>query len=250
MHPCSVADLLTLTHGDPFIRSQRRHRLGRAWRLNGTVAFLRLDSDDNPRGLAALGEPPRVAELVTEVVHEVPAVPRLSVPRGTLPYLPAWLWLEDASDWDFRSAATPPPAQPGEDRAVWLDPEADGEVKELLAVANPDTSTWPGEAKVRRWAGIRGAGGHLDACLADTSGANGIGHVSAIATRPQGRGQGLGAAITAWATRRLFAEGCDIVTLGMYEGNDVAGRIYDRLGFTDDHHFTSVVRASALRAGV
>lgn len=66
-----------------------------------------------------------------------------------------------------------------------------------------------------------------------------VGHFSAIAIRPDARGQGLGSALTAWATRRLFREGYDLVTLGLYAGNTAARRMYDRLGFTGEHRFTS-----------
>lgn len=245
---CSADDLFTVTGNDPFVRSQSRYHFGPAWCLDATVAFVSLDAEKNIRHLASIGDPPRVAELVATAVCEVPEVPRLSVSRGTLPLLPAWLHVEGATDWDFRSTTVPPARQPGEERAGWLDDAADGEVKELLTVANPDTSTWPGEAKVRRWAGIRGARDRLDACLADTSGANGVGHFAAISTRPDARGQGLGAAVTAWATRRLFEEGGDIVTLGMYADNAVARRIYARLGFTDDHRFTSGILSDTQRA--
>lgn len=244
VQPCSPADLLALTGNDPFVRSQSRYRFGSAWHLGGAVAFLSLDADGKARHLASIGAPSEVAELVAAAVREGPQAPRLSVPRGALPHLPAWLHVENPTDWDFRSATAPSAPQPGEERVGWLDDVETGEVKELLADANPESSTWPGDAKVRRWAGIRGAGARLDVCLADTSGANGVGHLSAIATRPETRGRGLGGAITAWATRRLFAEGCDIVTLGMYADNTVARRVYDRLGFSDDHPFTSGVLAS------
>lgn len=86
---------------------------------------------------------------------------------------------------------------------------------------------------------IRTAGGRLDACAADTSGAP-VGHLSAIATRPECRGQGLGTAISAWLTRQLLAE-FDLVTLGVYADNPAALRLYDRLGYAADHHFTSGV---------
>lgn len=245
---CSAADLLALTGNDPFVRAQSRYRFGTAWHDGrGSVAFVGLDAEENVRHLAAIGGPPRVAELAATAVREVPEVPRLSVPRGTLGYLPAWLAIEGATDWDFRSTVAFPPHQPGEDRVGWLDGADAGDVKELLVAANPGSSVWPGEPKVRRWAGIRDAAGELEACLADTSGADGTGHVSGIATRPDSRGQGLSSAITAWATRRLLEQGCDIVSLGVYADNAAARRVYDRLGFTDEHHFTSGALVSTHR---
>ena len=46
-------------------------------------------------------------------------------------------------------------------------------------------------------------------------------------------------AVTAWITRELLATGSDWVTLGMYSDNEVARRLYHRLGFRCDHYFTS-----------
>ena len=37
----------------------------------------------------------------------------------------------------------------------------------------------------------------------------------------------------------MRAEGTGWVTLGMYSDNDAARRLYRRLGFANDHHFTS-----------
>jgi ribosomal protein S18 acetylase RimI-like enzyme len=48
---------------------------------------------------------------------------------------------------------------------------------------------------------------------------------------PRARGQGLGAAVTAWFVRRGFDAGAREVMLAVEEGNDVADRLYDRLGF-------------------
>ncbi len=70
----------------------------------------------------------------------------------------------------------------------------------------------------------------------------GVGHLSSIATAPSHRQQGLGAAITGWVTRQMLdVEKCDMVTLGMYADNTAGRALYDRLGFADDHRFTSGV---------
>jgi ribosomal protein S18 acetylase RimI-like enzyme len=65
-----------------------------------------------------------------------------------------------------------------------------------------------------------------------------VGHLSSIGTRPEARGQGYGAAVTAALVRRLLAEGCDVVTLGMYESNAPGRALYDRLGMRE-RGFTS-----------
>jgi predicted GNAT family acetyltransferase len=56
---------------------------------------------------------------------------------------------------------------------------------------------------------------------------------------PGARGRGLGKAVTAGLTRRLFGEGCDVVTLGMYAHNSTGRAVYDALGYADEHRFTS-----------
>jgi ribosomal protein S18 acetylase RimI-like enzyme len=96
----------------------------------------------------------------------------------------------------------------------------------------------PGDPAVRRWVGIR-ENGVLIACAADTSAATGVGHLSSIAVHPSARGRNLGAVVTAALCRQLFEAGNDIVTLGMYADNSYGRAMYDRLGFADDHRFTS-----------
>ena len=162
----------------------------------------------------------------------------MSIPRDTTALLPSAYRLDSPVDWDFRWTTAEPPASAGEAAVGWLSSPADDRVvAELLELANPRTSARPGDTDVRRWAGIRGSDGRLDACAADTSGAA-VGHLSAVATRRDRRGHGLGTAISAWLTRRLLAE-FDLITLGVYADNPAGRRLYDRLGYADDHPFTS-----------
>jgi predicted GNAT family acetyltransferase len=63
--------------------------------------------------------------------------------------------------------------------------------------------------------------------------------LASVATRSDHRGRGLGGAVTAWVTRRLLEEGSPRVTLGMYSDNEVARRVYLRLGYAVVHRFTS-----------
>ncbi|WP_329261805.1 GNAT family N-acetyltransferase [Actinoallomurus sp. NBC_01490] len=230
--PCSIPELLDLTGHDPLIRGTRGAGRGPAWRGAGgrAVAFTGYDVEGRIRSLVALGPPDETAELVAAVHGELPEGIRVIVPRGTpLP-------LSRPSDWNFRAAYGTPPPQPAEAAVGWCDDE--DAVTELLTLVSPGTSAWPGDPKVRRWAGVR-RDGRLLACLADTTAADGVGHVSAIAVHPEARGRGLGPSITAWAMRRMFAAGCDVVTLGVYADNAVGLRMYDRLGFTVDRALTT-----------
>ncbi len=231
----SAAEILLATGHDPFARRSLDRPLVHGWLLGRTVAWLAVDPESGNRYLSALGAPPQVGELLTELLPELPPGQRLTVPRGTPAHLPAWASLE-GNDWDFRWLDRPPHVQPGEDTVHPI--EDAGEIDALLQAANPTASAQPGDPSVRRWYGIR-QHSLLVACAADTSTPTGIGHLSSIAVHPAARGQGLGRVVTAALTRHLFDDGCDLVTLGMYAENTHGRALYDSLGFHDDHRFTS-----------
>ena len=232
----SAAEVLVATGHDAFARSVLRRLLVRGWVGEGASAWIAVDRQERIPYLSALGAPGDVARLLTELLPELPPRQRVTVPRGTPVHLPAWVGV-DGTDWDFRWLGAPPPAQPGEDRVQTLDDEP--AVKALLTASSPTASSYPGDPSVRRWVGVHDADGSLVACAADTSGGGGVGHMSSIAVHPSARGQGLGTAVTAALTRWLFDEGNDVVTLGMYADNAAGRALYDRLGYADDHPFTS-----------
>jgi ribosomal protein S18 acetylase RimI-like enzyme len=86
----------------------------------------------------------------------------------------------------------------------------------------------------------------LVACGADRSTrsaapeATPVGVLAGIAVHPDHRGRGWGAAISGALTTRL-REKYDLVTLGVAAGNDVASRLYERLGYTGVSQVSSVV---------
>lgn len=220
----SAAEVLVATAHDPYVRGRLTRPDIEGWSDGDATAWRFSDGY-----LMTHGEPPAVALLIEKLLPELRNGIPLTVPRGTAPLLPAWVAMADGTNWDFRWIAVPPPAQTGEDDVVVVTGD---EVQPLLAEAHPTASAQPGDARVRRWWGIRGPDG-LIACAADTSEATGVGHLSSIATHPAARGRGLGAAITAAASRQLLDEDFDVVTLGMYASN-VAGRaLYDRLGMAE-----------------
>jgi ribosomal protein S18 acetylase RimI-like enzyme len=222
--PCSVDDLLAITQGHSLIRSVHPARRGRAWRGDHAVAFENLDRDRSTvRRVVGLGRPAAVAALLTSLRGELPPNVPVNVPGGTP-------LLADSFDWIWRVTYETPPPQPAEDLVGW---ETDGEaITELLKRTGPDWSVWPHDGKARRWAAVRTADGDLVACLADTTTSPEVAQLAAIAVHPDARRRALGASITAWASRRLFEEGCDGVGLGVYPDNVTAMRLYDRLGFT------------------
>ena len=222
------------TGHDPYARGTLRRPVVSGWTGHGAVAWRATDAEERVPYLMTLGEPARVALLIEELLPELGNETRVTLPRGTAPLLPAWVAL-DGTDWDFRWLGAPPAMQPGEAEVTTVDDEA---VAALLTTASPAASAQPGDPAVRRWLGIHGPEG-LHACAADTSAATGIGHLSSIAVHPEARGRGLGAAVTAALARRMFADDCDAVTLGMYATNTAGRALYDHLGMADDHRFTS-----------
>lgn len=231
----TAAEVLLATDHDPFARGSLRRPLVRGWMGGGAVLWLGVDADARLPHLSALGAPAAVAELLAEVLTELPHRQRVTLPRGTARLLPAWVGV-DGVDWDFRWTATPCAPQPGEDDVQVLD-DLD-EVGPLLLAASPRASVRPGDDGARSWVGVRQAG-RLVACAADTSSGAGVGHLSSIAVHPDARGRGLGGAVTAALVRRLLSGGCDVVTLGTYADNDAGRAVYDRLGLHGDHRFTS-----------
>jgi ribosomal protein S18 acetylase RimI-like enzyme len=232
----SAAEVLLATDHDPFARGTLRRSVVRGWLGDGACAWLGVDAEERVSYLSALGEPAAVAALIGDLLQELPPRQRVTLPRGTVPLLPAWVSVA-GTDWDFRWRAEPPPPQPGEELVV---PDVDhAAVQALLDVSSPRASVLPGDEAARRWYGVPDADGRLVACTADTSSATAVGHLSAIAVDPAARGRGLGRAVTAAVTRALFDEGCDVVTLGMYADNTAGRALYDALGFRDDHRFTS-----------
>lgn len=233
-------EALAITGNDPVMRGVGGPNRGPAWRTaDGTVvAFTGLDAHDRVQVLVAVGPADRTADLVLAVRDELPHDIRLILPRDTP------LVLDGPAEWHFRATYDAPPPQPAERAVEWH--EDDEAVTELLRLAAPDSSSWPGDGRTRRWAVIREED-RLVACLGDTSSVSGVGHVSSIAVREDARGRGLGSSITAWAARRMFEEGCDVITLGVYSDNHVGRRMYDGLGFTVNRALTSGTLADARR---
>ncbi len=230
----SAAEVLLATDHDPYARGSLRRSDVSGWAAHGAVAWRATDAEERLPYLMTLGQPAQVARLVEEILPELRDRTRVTLPRGTAALLPAWVAL-DGTDWDHRWMGDTPLLQPGEDR---VGPVDEDDVALLLAAASPHASALPGDPSVVRWLGVRGPDGLL-ACAADTSAATRVGHLSSIAVHPDARGQGLGAAVTAAVIRLLFAEGCDVVQLGMYADNTAGRALYDRLGMHDDHPFTS-----------
>ncbi|WP_053208105.1 GNAT family N-acetyltransferase [Jiangella muralis] len=222
------ATLVAASGGHPVVRWDH-HQGGfqRAWSLGGAAGW----TVQGRRGpaLAAVGSAVEAGRLVTAVLELVP-VPRVSIPVDAVPYVGAALG--EGNDWDWFWTTDAPTPRPGEQAVRPLGPADDADLRELLRVSSPRTSAQPGDPNhVRTWFGLRDASGALVACAAKRDQAPGVWHLQAIATHPAHRGRGYGADVTAAVTRAGLVAGARAVTLGMYADNDVARRMYERLGF-------------------
>lgn len=236
-------DLLRLASHDPYVLAEADPALvsstwaGPEGSLGWVVPSRRVVGRAH---LVALGPDAAATDLLLGVLGEVgPAIGSVSLPRDADRALHPSYVLDPRNDWEWFSTADAPPVQPGESGVRWLGtPDAD-DVRDLLAAWSPRHDATPGRQGVLRWCGVRDAGGRLVATAAHTERRAGVPHLASVVTHGDLRGQGLGAAVTAWLTRRLLEEGAGVVTLGMFSDNAVARRLYERLGFGCAHTFTS-----------
>jgi ribosomal protein S18 acetylase RimI-like enzyme len=245
----SHAELLAASGNDDFVRWQVRADVPlQAWDVGGAVAFVRTRSSGR-RQLTVLGAPDAAARAVLALLNEPDVTGRahgVTVPFGTLPLLQDDLRIGPGDDWDWMWADASTMRQPHvDDRVELLADDARDDVIDLLAAASPRHSSDPGDPDVLAWYGVRDSGGELVVCAAHTESVPGVPHLASIATHPRVRGQGLGTALTATVTARLLAAGAPVVTLGMYADNDVARRMYARIGYVCSHRWSS--RAVAVR---
>ena len=254
LRPVTHADLRSAAPADPWVRWALSDPLpGRAVLVDGVAVVQRRGGRAGARpGLWVLplrpGMPPgrlpddlgeeadRVASGLRAVRAEgllgAWAAASVSVPQEHAAIAHAELPLTDeGGDWDWMWTTTAPPARPEEQHLVQLDDETDAE--ELLAFAhehNPRVWTRIGEGEVVRWVGVRDAGGRLLAVGGAEQEGSGVPHLAGILTAAHARGRGWGETVTAALTRWSVAEH-GVCTLGMFSDNDVARRIYRRLGY-------------------
>lgn len=236
-----VRDLQALPGADRYVRAEADPgRVSEAWAGGGALGWVLPSRRVSGRShVVALGP----SEAAVDMLHAVlavygEAVGSVSLPRDADRHLTTHT-LEPRNDWEWFVTEAAPPVEPAEASVAWLDDGDITEVRALLDRSSPRHDVRPGEPGVRRWCGVRDEDGRLVAVAAHTEHTAGIPHLASIATAPEHRGRGLGAGVTAWLTRMLLAEGAPMVTLGMYSDNDVARRVYERLGYVCERAFTS-----------
>ena len=241
----SAADLHALAPSDLYV-AQVDDSAAALWAgRDGAVGWL-VPSPRFPGSghLAVLGPPDAAVALLVDVVAETDATGELTagsatLPREALPAMPPDLGLERPNEWEWLATTALPPEQPAEDEVRWLGEPDHDDVVDLLRTHSGRHDAEPGQAHAKRWCGIRDDAGDLVAVAAHTESWGSVPFLASIATRADQRGRGLGGAVTAWITRALLEEGRPRVTLGMYSDNDVARRLYLRLGYRVVHRFTS-----------
>ena len=244
-----VDDLLELAPDDPYVLAEADPaRVSSTWAgpdgaLGWVVPSRRVAGAGH---LVALGSDAAVGALLTGVLGALaeadpggPGIGSVGLPRDADRALHPAYALEPRNDWEWFSTTDMPAAQPGEAGVHWLGDDELDAVRELLATWSPRHDAVPSGPGVLRWCGVRDGAGRLVATAAHTEHRSGVPRLASMATAGDVRGRGLGAAVTAWLTRRLLEEGTGIVTLGMYSDNAVARRIYERLGYVCAHAFTS-----------
>jgi GNAT superfamily N-acetyltransferase len=258
VRPPRPTDVLDWIGGQPYLNSdvepdEVRDALMAADRTGATsaVAFVRepWGERDHP-WITALGDPAALPELVPALLEEngaaihggliggltAPAELRsiLSQRLAAMAEPVGWAAQNQGAPWDWWwTSSVVVPDSPFV--VEWLaadDPDVAARIRDLLAVASPTHWAPPEHPAVRRWAGITSSDGMVLACAAETVRITGRPHLASVATHPDERGRGMAAAVVGWITNALLQEGAPLVSLGMYAHNDVARRVYTRLGYS------------------
>lgn len=234
-------DALLLIETDPGV-------LHGAWALEGGYAFASVDAyGGDPCWLNVVGTPEAATALTDFALAELgPKCCGITVPRTV--GIARWIGEGEPGEWDLMLCDTPPARQPGEERATQLDDLA--AVQAFLDRVNPHHSVRTDHPQVQSWLGVaEESSGALLAVGAFTRRARGTGYLASIATAPEARGRGFGAAVTAALTRRAFESGDRLCTLAHYHPNEQARRIYQRLGYRTTHQNSSHVFGPAPSSG-
>lgn len=181
-------------------------------------------------------DPAAAADLAARLVAADPRVDGLTLPEAAAALLPAQAAPPVGERWCWWLTDSAPAPRSGEAAVADLALD-DARIGPLLA-HSASASAFPGDRAVRRWVGVLD-GDELLACAAHVEHVPGVPHLASVVTAPGARGRGLAADLCARLTRDALRAGAPVVTLGMYSDNDVARRVYTRLGFVVDRDFSS-----------
>ena len=226
-----LQDTLLLIETDPAV-------FHGGWSVEGGYAFSSIDGyGGDPCWLNVVGSLEAAAVLTETALGDLgEQCYGISVPRGL--DVTKWTGVNESGLWDLMRCETPPPAQPAEERVVAADDVV--AVQAFLDRVNPHHSVSADHREVERWLGVMDEdSGELLAVGAFTRRKPGTAYLASIATAPESRGLGLGAAVSAALTRLAFESGDKVCTLAHYHPNEAARRIYQRLGYQTTHQMQS-----------
>ena len=185
---------------------RRHHRTGDAW--------LTVASDDDSE----------CADLVLPLLEQLQ-------PKGiTVPMeLSYALGLPTADRWRFWVSDTPSGHRPAHEVASIS--HEDPRLKTLLTHSH-SAEHEPGGKRPVRWLGIE-RDGQLVSVGAQTPLREPAGHIAAVVTHEQWRGQGLAMDVCAALLNTMLSDGKPAVCLGMWADNHAAASVYTKLGFVD-----------------
>jgi GNAT superfamily N-acetyltransferase len=244
-----VPEELEKEAGDvPWVRWGVGFDVHAAWRDDDSGA-LAIRRTRPPYGttLAMIGDPAGAVALAVELVErpeaELRGVRSMTLPRDAVPPPGPVFGPEPSGErWEWMWTPSAPPPRRGEERVAELDlssPDMREAVGAFLGAHSPRHSAEPLDERVRRWLGVRDGDGALLATVALYEAVPGVDLMASVADAAQARGQGLGAAVAAAATRVALAERPPVATVDLYSDNDAARKLYARLGYRLDQAFTS-----------
>ncbi|WP_353953539.1 GNAT family N-acetyltransferase [Knoellia sp. S7-12] len=203
--------------------------------LTGTSAVAWAQTwPDERRGVQLLGSHDELAALLAS-----PSFPEwftehdpvhVTAPRDSYAAVDGVLPVRGGNTWDWMWTVTPSATLPAEARVERiLDDERDALV-EFLRLHNPTTHATPFARPTQQWVVVRDDSGLLIGSGCSEPGNARIPLLGGITVDTAHRGRGLGAAITAYLTREAI-ERTGASSLGVFEDNPLARRLYERLGY-------------------
>lgn len=202
---------------------------GAAWVHRGAVGVFAPALNCRDR-LVLAGDPTGVAEIIQDVLPELPDSTRPLVPAELAGGLRERLPLIERATFGWMEHRGPirtprPPTGYG-----WGWRGDDASLGRLLDVANPDAWVRPGAPGALRWYGAS-VGGRLVSVAAEAWSARGTGFIGGVATASGHRGLGLSTVVCGRLAEALLAAR-GAVSLMVNADNHPAIRAYTRLGFS------------------
>ncbi len=112
-------------------------------------------------------------------------------------------------------------------------------INDFLHAHGPDSSVFAPNPEVIFWGAVRSDDGEIAAIGALTQWESGEHIISSVATNSQLRGQGYGAALMSGLLTHADSLKIERIGLAVYAKNDVAKRLYERIGFQSMGQFNS-----------